>query len=131
MRGLLQRITGAFSDAQNANFCAICRKLFAGRRVDKPLGVTGTAVLGQSFRQLEESARSGCQLCRLRWSQLTPEQRDELIAGWKVTYGFWRSRVGDGVAFAYWLDHKFNGSKPWLEKSVLLKAKAGIHNQIV
>jgi hypothetical protein len=131
MHRLLRRIIGANSDAQNANLCAVCRNLFTGRRVDKALGVTPTAVLGQDFRQLEESVRSGCQLCRLRWSQLTPEHRDELKECWKVTYGFWESRVGDGVAFAYWLDHKFGGSKPWLEKSVLIKAKAGIHDQIL
>jgi len=129
MRQLLHRITGASSNAQNTNLCAVCQNLFTGRRVDKALGVTPTAVLGQDFHQLEESVLSGCQFCRLRWSQLTSEQRDELKECLKVTYGFWQSRIGDGVEFSYWLDHKFDGSKPWFRKSVLINAKAGIHHQ--
>jgi hypothetical protein len=118
MHRLLQRMLGTSCDPQNTNFCAVCRKLFTGRRIHKELGVTATAILRQDFRQLEESARGSCQLCRLRWSQLTPQQRDELKECRKVTYGFWESRIGDGVVFEYWLDHKFGASKPWFSGSV-------------
>jgi len=112
LQRLSQRLSGASSDAQNPNLCAVYQNLFRGCRIDKELGVTATAVLGQDFRQLEESVRIGCQLCQLRWSQLTPEQRVELKECRKVSYGFWESRVGDGVAFEYWLDDKFGGTKP-------------------
>jgi hypothetical protein len=131
MRRLLQRLSGASGDAQNPNLCAVCQNLFKGRRIDKELGVTATAVLGQDFCQLEKSVRIGCQLCQLRWNQLTPEQRVDLKECRKVTYGFWESRVGDGVAFEYWLDEKFGGIKPWLTKSVLIKAKAGMQDQML
>jgi hypothetical protein len=127
----VHRLLGASNDAQNPNICTVCQNLFSGCRVDKELGVTATAVLGQDFRQLEESMRSGCQLCQLRWNQLTPEERVELKECRKVTYGFWKSRVGDGVAFEYWLDEKFGGIKPSFTKSVLIKAKAGMHDQML
>jgi len=106
MHRLLQRLSGASSDIQNSNLCAVCQNPFRGHRMDKELvlGATATAVLGQDFRQLEESVRFGCQLCQLRWNQLTPEQQVELKECQKVTYGFWKSRVGDGVTFEYWLD---------------------------
>jgi len=130
MHRISQRLSGAIhGPAQNvnANLCPVCQRLFTGSRVDKALGVTATAVLPQNFFQFEQSVRRGCQLCQLRWSHLTPEERVELREGGcnKITYGFWESRVGDGVAFEYWLEHKFGGAKPWLSKSVLMKAKAG------
>jgi hypothetical protein len=95
------------------------------------IGDTTTAVLRQDFRQLEESVRIGCQLCQLRWNRLTLEQRVELKGCRKVTYCFWKSRLGDGVAFEYWLDEKFGGMKPSLRSSVLIKAKAGMHDQML
>lgn len=81
MHRVSQRLSGVIhGSAQNvnANLCPVCQRLFAARRVGKVLGVTATAVLPQNFFELEQSAGRGYQLCQLRWSHLTREERTEL-----------------------------------------------------
>lgn len=112
-------------DHINPHLCSVCRPLFAGQRKDKELGVPATELLHQTVQQLEDTAAHGCNLCLLRWNQLKPEERIDLRDCTRITYGFWQSRVGDGVVFEYWLDTWEGGMKPRASRSVKLKKRSG------
>ena len=131
MNHLLQRIAKPFMDNRNPNLCSVCRPLFTGQRKDKELGVPATELLPQTVQQLEHTATHGCDLCRLRWNQLKPEERSDLGNCDKITYGFWQSRVGDGVVFEYWLDTWEGGLKPRVSRSVKLKKHSGRSHSLI
>lgn len=113
-------------DHINPHLCSVCRPLFAGQRKDKELGVPATELLHQTVQQLEDTAAHGCNLCLLRWNQLKPEERIDLRDCTRITYGFWQSRVGDGVVFEYWLDTWEGGMKPRASRSVKLKKRSEV-----
>lgn len=126
MEAIVQGMTNLATDVQNPTLCLTCRPLFTGQRKDKKLGGVATEVLAQDIRQLEHAATHGCDLCRLRWSQLNPEERSDLRGCVKVTYGFWQSGVGDGIVFEYWLDTWQDGVKPRVSRSVKLMKLSGM-----
>jgi hypothetical protein len=83
--------------------------------MQKDLGARPEVDLQQNVAELQTSAEQGCQLCWLRWIQ-TESYRHLLSKRQNTKFGFWESRLGDGIAFTYaYLD----GRKP-LELSVRL-----------
>ena len=118
-------------DNRNPNLCSVCRPLFTGRRKDKVLGVSATELLPQTVQQLEHTASQGCDLCRLRWNQLKPAERSDLADCDKITYGFWQSRVGDGIVFEYWLNSWMGGLGPRVSRSVKLKERSSRSQSLV
>lgn len=109
-----------------SNLCQTCTSMFQGERKDKPLGVTATQPLNQTLQELESSAENGCHLCYIRWHDLSPAERLALTGCEKVTFGFWKSRVGDGIAFEYFYAQLQVQPKPCLTKSVMLKPVDGM-----
>jgi hypothetical protein len=101
-------------------------------RKDIPLEVTATPHFWQTLQQLQVSAESGsCHLCYIGWHDLSPKEREDLQGCTKVTFGFWRSSVGDGIVFAYFYPRPLENKKLCLTKSVLLKLVDGTSIPIV
>lgn len=67
----------------------------------KNLGGPAEGVLGQTLDELELSALQGCQLCWLRFNQITDEEKATLSRTQNIKYGCWESEIGDGTAFEY------------------------------
>lgn len=103
-----------------------CRSIFQGNRKTMPLGVTAPHPLNQTLKELQSSAENGCHLCFLRWHDLSPAERLALTGCEKVTFGFWESRVGDGIAFDYFYAQPQGKPKLCLTKSVLFKPVDGV-----
>lgn len=112
----------------HSSLCIQCNSIFSGTRRDKPLGVTATAHFWQSLQQLQASAESGeCHLCYIRWRDLSPKEKEDLQGCTKVTFGFWTSLIGDGVAFEYFYPQPFKNGKECLTKSVMLRTVDGAY----
>ncbi len=110
----------------HSSLCLQCRSIFSGNRQDKPLGVTAKARFLQTLQGLQASAESGaCHLCYIRWHDLSRKEREDLQGCTKVTFGFWRSKVGDGIAFEYFYPRPPENGKACLMKSILLKSVDG------
>jgi hypothetical protein len=123
--GIPGSISSTASDG-HSSLCLQCRSIFSGNRQDNPLGTTAKAHFLQTLQGLQTSAESGaCHLCYIRWHDLSPKEREELQGCTEVTFGFWRSRVGDGVAFEYFYTRPPENGKQCLTKSVLLKSVDG------
>lgn len=114
------------SSIENCNLCGTCRCITQGRRKDKSLGVTATHLFAQTTQELALSAEHGCHLCYIRWQDLTIDDRKALEGCSKVTFGFWQSSVGDGVAFEYVYPKLPKEGKPCLMKSLRIKSKAEV-----
>ena len=63
-------------------------------------GLPAEHVFPQDFNQLESSART-CQLCHLRWDQLSLEERVDLRNSKLVKYFFYTMGNMDGLVFEY------------------------------
>ena len=128
-----QEITSGISGSNSSTtwngqstLCLHCRSIFSGNRQDKPLGVTAKAHFLQTLQGLQASAESGaCHLCYIRWHDLSRKEREDLRGCTKVTFGFWRSSVGDGIAFEYFYPRPPANGKACLTKSILLKSVDG------
>jgi hypothetical protein len=111
------------STDRDSDICDSCNSLFRGERQDKPLGVTATTPFPQTLEELQCSANRGCHLCFIRWNGLSAAEKDDLRGCTKVTFGYWESAVGNGIAFEYFYPNgpcKSDG-KQCLTKSVGLK----------
>lgn len=108
------------------SLCQTCRSIFEGQRKDKPLGVTAAHPFKQTFQELQSSAEQGCHLCYIRWQDLSPADRVALQGCIKVTFGFWQSSVGDGIAFEYFYPRLSKDGNSCLTKSVILKPIGGM-----
>jgi hypothetical protein len=108
----------------DSRLCQACRSIFQGQRKDKPLGVTATHPFPQTLQELQSSAEQGCHLCYIRWHDLPPADRKALEGCSRVTFGFWQSSIGDGIAFEYFYSRP-QGGKSCLTKSVLIKPAEG------
>lgn len=109
----------------HSNLCTPCRNIFLGTRKDKSLGVTATNPFQQTLQELQASADNDCHLCYIRWHDLSLKEREDLQGCTKVTFGFWKSSVGDGIAFEYFYPRPPQDGKLCLTKSVLLKPVDG------
>jgi hypothetical protein len=110
----------------HSSLCIPCSSIFSGTRKDIPRGVTAISHFWQTLQQLQASAESGsCHLCYIRWHDLSSKEREDLQGCTKVTFGFWRSSVGDGIAFEYFYPQPLENEKVCLTKSVLLKPVDG------
>ncbi len=128
-----QEITSGISGSNSSptwnghsSLCLPCRSIFSGNRQEKPLGVTAKAHFLQTLQGLQASAESGtCHLCYIRWHDLSRKEREDLQGCTKVTFGFWRSGVGDGIVFEYFYPHLPENGKACLTKTILLKSVDG------
>ena len=89
--------------------CQTCQSIFTGQRKDKAPGAPTEADLNQTWDELELSAQQGCQLCWLRFNQVSDNEKTTLSRDQSIRYGYWESRVGNGIAFDY---TRLGGEKP-------------------
>lgn len=119
-------ISSSTASNGHSSLCLQCRSIFSGNRQEKPLGITAKARFLQTLQGLQTSAESGaCHLCYVRWHDLSRKEREDLRGCTKVTFGFWRSSVGDGIAFEYFYPRPPANGKACLTKSILLKSVDG------
>jgi hypothetical protein len=119
-------ISSSTASNGHSSLCLQCRSIFSGNRQEKPLGITAKAHFLQTLQGLQTSAESGaCHLCYVRWHDLSRKEREDLRGCTKVTFGFWRSSVGDGIAFEYFYPRPPENGKACLTKSILLKSVDG------
>jgi hypothetical protein len=110
-----------------SNLCQTCSSIFRGNRKDKPLGVTGRHPLNQTLQELQSSAENGCHLCYIRWNDLSAADKLALRGCVKVNFGFWESRVGNGLAFEYFYAiQPLEERTPCLTRSLLFKPVDGV-----
>ncbi len=122
---LASLIPGSSSSNVHSSLCTPCKNIFSGTRKDKPLGVTAINPFPQTFQELQASAENNCHLCYIRWNDLSTKDREDLQGCTKITFGFWKSSVGDGIAFEYFYPMPPKTGKLCLTKSVLLKPLDG------
>lgn len=125
LASLLSSRSGRPAREDLSTLCKPCSSIFRGQYKDKPLGVTATHHFPQSFELLQSSAEADCHLCYIRWNDLTLKDRDALRGCTKITYGFWKSNVGDGIAYEYFFPIPHAIEKPCLTLSVLFKPLDG------
>ncbi|CZR67858.1 uncharacterized protein PAC_17757 [Phialocephala subalpina] len=121
LTSLLSSRSGRSPTDDLSTLCQPCASIFRSQYKDKPLGVTATHNFPQTVEQLQSSAESGCHLCYIRWDDLTPKDREALRGCAKITYGFWKSKIGNGIAFEYFYPTPPATGKPYLTVSVLFK----------
>ena len=80
--------------------CEHCQSVFHGQKRMGDAGLPVEHVFPQDFTQLESSART-CQLCHLRWDQLSLEDRFDLRNSTLVKYFFYTIGYLDGLVFEY------------------------------
>jgi hypothetical protein len=105
--------------------CKACKSMFQGSQREKELGGAATHSLGQNLLELDISARSGCHLCYVRSQQLSPVERVQVDVSADIKFGFWKSRVGDGIAFSFIIPNARRDSNPYLSKSTLIRPVKG------
>jgi hypothetical protein len=79
---------------RNPDLGRTCQKLFCQEPSgckDTSSGVVTYQSYGQSIADLERNAGLGCAFCRLRWTSLTRDQRSQLTACMRISYGYWNN----------------------------------------
>ena len=80
--------------------CNDCQSIFHGAKKVGNAGLPAEHVFPQSFKRLESSSQT-CQLCYLRWEQLSSEERNELRNSTIIKYFFYTLGKLSGLVFEY------------------------------
>ena len=80
--------------------CGHCQSIFRGQKMVGDAGLPAEHLFPQDFSQLESSART-CQLCHLRWHQLSPAERNDLRDSTLIKYFFYTLGNLAGLVFEY------------------------------
>jgi hypothetical protein len=99
--GQYRSFTSGSSD-QQSNLCYACQSIFSGNPKTLEFGASAEDILPQTVHDLQQSALQGCQLCYLRWGQLSDEEGAKVTVGCEmIKYGFSDSRIGQAIVFEY------------------------------